>query len=73
MRDALRCTRCSDVLGVYEPVVVVDHRGWHYTSLAAEPFPARSGEARYHAACYEAIHAAPLRDERDGGPRELGT
>ena len=73
MRDALRCTQCSDVIGVYEPVVVVDHRGGHYTSLAAEPLSARTGEAQYHAACYEAIDGAPLRNERDGGPLESGT
>ena len=64
MRDALRCTQCSDVIGVYEPVVVVDHRGGHYTSLAAEPLSARTGEAQYHAACCEAIHEAPFCDER---------
>lgn len=59
----LRCTRCSDVIGVYEPVIVVDARGVRRTSLAAENLAARIGEARYHLGCYEAVSTAGFGDE----------
>jgi hypothetical protein len=41
------------VIGVYEPMVVVDHVGARCTSRAAEPGFQRAGEARYHGSCYE--------------------
>ncbi len=50
----LRCDRCGEVIGVYEPVTVVDggaHRG---TSVAAEPALASLPGARYHEACFTA-------------------
>src|SRR5665647_2569078 len=34
---AVRCEWCGDVIGVYEPLVVVAHRGSRTTSIAAEP------------------------------------
>jgi hypothetical protein len=53
MSRASRCISCHDVIGVYEPMVVVDHAGVRRTSRAAEPGGQQAGEARYHGACYE--------------------
>lgn len=45
------CAVCSDVIGVYEPVLVPDHGEWRETSLAREP-ELRDGEAvLVHVAC----------------------
>jgi hypothetical protein len=48
----LRCTRCGDVIGVYEPLVILtDGDGKvHETSLAAQPDLSPHGEY-YHRAC----------------------
>jgi hypothetical protein len=48
----LKCDHCADVIGVYEPMVVVRNDEAHETSRAAEPaIDAEPGE-RYHRACY---------------------
>ena len=49
----LRCQQCSDVIGVYEPLVVVGAEGSRTTSLAAEPGQFPVGSACFHAACHE--------------------
>jgi len=50
---ALVCDRCGDIIGIYEPTVVVDGEP-RETSRAAEPdLAARPGE-RYHRACFAA-------------------
>jgi hypothetical protein len=55
---------CADVIGVYEPMIVVDVAGVRRTALAAEPHAALSGDAHYHAACYTTIqqHHRPSGD-----------
>lgn len=54
MKEIIRCTRCSEVIGTYEPTVVVDRDGVHRTSIAAHGRDSvHHGEARYHRACYE--------------------
>jgi hypothetical protein len=46
------CLYCGDVIGVYEPIVVVEHEGERETSLAREPELARrSGVLLVHARC----------------------
>jgi hypothetical protein len=48
----LKCDHCADVIGVYEPMVVVRNGEVRETSRAAEPaIDAGTGE-RYHRACY---------------------
>jgi len=59
--EPARCTRCDDVIGVYEPLVVVDADGVRHTALAAEPHLAaqrRGGDALYHRLCYAALQIA---------------
>jgi hypothetical protein len=52
------CARCGELLGVYEPLIVIDGSGVRRTSLAAEPELAirHGGNGCLHAAC------APLPD-----------
>ena len=47
----LVCDRCGDVIGIYEPTVVVDGEP-RETSRAAEPDLAERPGERYHRACY---------------------
>lgn len=61
----LRCVHCEDVIGVYEPMIVLHNGRARTTSKAAEQdgmgsFP---GEC-YHAACYEPATAGSSRAER---------
>jgi hypothetical protein len=51
------CRHCNDVIGVYEPMVVVIDGQAHTTSRAAEQVSDRAGE-RYHRDC----HARMRRD-----------
>ncbi len=60
----LICDRCSDVIGVYEPLVAETPGGSRDTSLAADP-ALYAGDSRcYHRACYELI---------DGGADATGS
>jgi hypothetical protein len=48
----LRCGRCGDVIGVYEPLVHVIDNIAHKTSRAADPqLAAGDPRACYHLAC----------------------
>ena len=47
----LVCDRCGDVIGIYEPTVVVDGEP-RETSRAAEPDLGERPGPRYHRACY---------------------
>lgn len=51
MNRFLTCDECGDVIGVYEPLVVVADDEALETSQAACPEVAATG-ARYHRACY---------------------
>jgi hypothetical protein len=54
MTMMLRCKHCEDVIGVYEPMIVLHNGRAHSTSRAAEQDTARAlAGACYHAACYE--------------------
>jgi hypothetical protein len=53
----LRCRQCGDVIGVYEPLVVIEPHGPRVTSLAAEPGQFPVGAACFHAACDERMSA----------------
>jgi hypothetical protein len=49
----IRCTHCGDVIGVYEPLVVVADDEARRTSLAAEPDAATNPDATYfNGACH---------------------
>jgi len=46
----LRCTRCGDVIGVYEPLVILTDGQAYETSLAVRPDLSPHGEY-YHRDC----------------------
>jgi hypothetical protein len=48
MGPALRCAHCGDVIGMYEPLVVIEDGAARQTSCAAEP-PLLAGA---HGDCY---------------------
>jgi hypothetical protein len=50
-----RCGVCEDVIGVYEPLVHVDHELARRTSRAAEPGVTSSGGQSFHLECYERL------------------
>lgn len=52
----LRCARCGDVIGIYEPVVLVEAHGPRQTSCAAEPELTQSSRECFHRDC----HGGPL-------------
>jgi hypothetical protein len=54
-----RCTRCGDVIGVYEPMVVVrGEREGRETSRAAEAELPLAGAEHFHRECYAAMARA---------------
>ena len=53
MRDhILSCAHCGDVIGIYEPLIVVEEHGARQTSRAAEPELRGLPGHHYHRACY---------------------
>jgi hypothetical protein len=64
MNRLLTCDECGDVIGVYEPMVLVAEGTASETSRAAHPGMGESGE-HYHRACYAervggGVQAAPI-------------
>ena len=51
--STLRCERCGDVIGVYEPLVYVSNGCVTETSRAAEPDLSFAGRECCHARCFE--------------------
>lgn len=47
-----RCRRCGDVIGAYEPMVVLSDGRAYSTSRASAPDGLVYGEECYHDACY---------------------
>jgi hypothetical protein len=47
----VRCETCGDVIGVYEPIVLLEPPGRRETSLAAEPELRDSALVCHHRAC----------------------
>lgn len=56
MRRTPRCRHCKDVIGAYEPIVVVRDGRPHQTSRTAEQGLASDVSECYHSACYLATH-----------------
>jgi len=52
LRDTLRCTSCGDVVGTYEPAVLVADDHARPTSIAAEPGLDSTAGDLYHEACF---------------------
>jgi hypothetical protein len=56
-----RCQHCNDVIGVYEPMVVVHNGAPRETSRAAEQDDGGLDGELFHAACYEQAHDRTLK------------
>jgi hypothetical protein len=56
MDQALRCQRCGDVIGTYEPMIVLNDGAMHETSTAANPNLASERGEHYHRACFAQLH-----------------
>jgi hypothetical protein len=56
-RPRARCHHCGDVIGVYEPLVLLGSEGGRETSVAAEPQLAMTDEPVFHRDCH-AVRAA---------------
>jgi hypothetical protein len=52
MAPRMTCDHCADVIGVYEPIVVVIDNEARETSRAAEPMIVSERGERYHRACF---------------------
>lgn len=52
MAARMTCEYCADVIGVYEPIVVVIEGEARETSRAAEPTLCSEHGERYHRACF---------------------
>lgn len=51
----MRCVRCGDVIGVYEPLVACVGDAARETSRAAEPDVGDHGAELYHRECFAAL------------------
>ncbi len=67
------CSVCGDVIGVYEPLVVVGVGSVRSSSLAREPALRLGAEVLAHGACGADLGLAGAdRSASDGRSRELG-
>jgi len=46
------CSHCGDIIGVYEPLIMVAEFGQHETSVTAEPDLFPTNDDCYHRNCY---------------------
>ena len=53
MSGILRCQRCEDVIGVYEPMVICSGGDAWVTSLAATPELPNGPPDWFHRACFQ--------------------
>jgi hypothetical protein len=44
--------RCSEVIGIYEPLVLVEEERTRHSSIASEPELMRDAGEFYHRACH---------------------
>lgn len=56
VRRRPHCEHCQDVIGVYEPLVLVTDSGCYETSLTAEPDLYETEHLCYHRACFDKTH-----------------
>jgi hypothetical protein len=56
MDRTLRCHHCQDVIGVYEPMIVLSDGRAHNTSRAAGQDDREPVGECYHRACYTEAH-----------------
>jgi hypothetical protein len=46
------CSHCGDIIGVYEPLIMMAESGQHETSVAAELHLFPTNDDCYHHSCY---------------------
>jgi hypothetical protein len=56
----LRCRHCEDVIGAYEPMVIITHHGPLETSLAADPALYETEHPCFHRVCYAQANALDI-------------
>ena len=54
MQQPMRCARCGDVIGIYEPLVLLADGLARTTSAASEPRVGEEPGEHFHRACYSA-------------------
>ncbi len=63
MHTTLRCKRCDDVIGVYEPMIVLDEGHARATARAAELDGTKLDGELYHPACWAQLTASSTAQE----------
>ena len=58
MDHPMKCEHCGDVIGVYEPLVLLNDGCVRTTSAAAEPHLGEMPGVLFHSACYTQSPAA---------------
>jgi hypothetical protein len=53
--QVITCTHCHDVIGIYEPLVVMEGERVRQTSRAAEPELVSPQGMHFHRDCYEVV------------------
>jgi hypothetical protein len=61
MEQPLKCQVCGDVIGAYEPLLMLTKWSVRETSLAAEPRIHETPGDHYHRACYLGAGDVPSR------------
>jgi hypothetical protein len=69
----LRCARCGEVIGVYEPLAVVVDAIGRITSIAAEPGVAPASGELFHRACFEPRIGFPAEPRHGPERRQVRT
>ncbi|MHB8234456.1 MAG: hypothetical protein ACYDHT_07370 [Solirubrobacteraceae bacterium] len=57
----MKCARCGDVIGVYEPLVLLSAGDARTTSAAAEPQVGEESGEHFHRSCYARSPATSAR------------
>jgi hypothetical protein len=66
--QSMTCEHCGDVIGIYEPLVLLFDGRARTSSAAAEPQIGEGPGGRFHRACYpESIAAINAHAVSDGG------
>ncbi|QEC49813.1 hypothetical protein FSW04_21080 [Baekduia soli] len=52
----MRCDHCGEVIGVYEPAILLTDGGARTTSVAADPSLEHEQGRRFHGSCFAGLH-----------------
>jgi hypothetical protein len=68
--ETIRCRLCGEVIGVYEPMVLLLDDEARVTSGAAANRPIPAHARRLHAACFALLDSSPEATLQGSPPRE---